>query len=149
MALFMFTRAIFEDQPIQVYNNGKMQRDFTYIDDIVEIGKRVIDHIPSGNGSWSGEQPDPSSSTAPYKIYNIGNNSPVQLMDFISAIEEATGKEAQKEWMPMQPGDVPKTWADVTDLMDDFGYRPDTDIRKGVQKFVQWYREYYIDQKYR
>ena len=148
MALFKFTKAIFENQPIHVYNNGEMQRDFTYIDDITEGVKRVIDRVPAGNDSWSGADPDPSSSPAPYKIYNIGNNSPVQLMDFIGAIEEQTGKEATKEFMPMQPGDVPKTWADVSDLMNDFDYKPATDIREGVAKFVDWYRAYYIENHY-
>jgi UDP-glucuronate 4-epimerase len=148
MALFKFTRSILEERPIQVYNNGQMQRDFTYIDDIAEGVTRVIDHIPAGNPSWSGAEPDPSSSPAPYRIYNIGNNSPVQLMDFIRAIEEETGKEAIKQFMPMQPGDVPQTWADVSDLMSDFGYSPATDIREGVRRFVDWYRAYYLEMKY-
>jgi UDP-glucuronate 4-epimerase len=148
MALFKFTKAIFDDQPIHVYNNGEMQRDFTYIDDIVEGVKRVIDRVPAGNDAWSGAEPDPSSSPAPYKIYNIGNNSPVHLMDFIKAIEEQTGKEATKEFMPMQPGDVPKTWADVSELMNDFDYKPATDIREGVGRFVDWYRDYYIEGRY-
>jgi UDP-glucuronate 4-epimerase len=148
MALFKFTKAIFEDQPIHVYNNGEMQRDFTYIDDIVEGVRRVIDRVPAGNDAWSGADPDPSSSPAPYKIYNIGNNSPVHLMDFIKAIEDQTGKQAAKEFMPMQPGDVPKTWADVSELMNDFDYKPATDIREGVGKFVEWYRAYYIEKRY-
>ena len=148
MALFKFTRAILEDQPIHVYNNGKMQRDFTYIDDIVEGVRRVIDHAPPGNDQWSGEVPDPASSTAPYKIFNIGNNSPVHLMDFIHAIEKEAGKEATKEFMPMQPGDVPQTWADVDDLMKVFDYKPATAIQDGVRRFVQWYREYYLEHKY-
>ena len=148
MALFKFTSAILEDKPIHVYNNGQMQRDFTYIDDIVEGVKRVIDHAPSGNEQWSGDDPDPSSSPAPYKIYNIGNNSPVHLMDFIRAIEQEAGKEAIKEFMPMQPGDVRKTWADVDDLMKTFDYNPATDIQDGVRRFVKWYREYYLEHKY-
>mgnify|MGYP000574251692 CR=1 FL=1 len=148
MALFKFTRAILEDQPIHVYNNGQMQRDFTYIDDIVEGVTRVIDHLPSGNPQWTPRDPDPSSSPAPYKIYNIGNNSPVHLMDFIRAIEEKIGKEAIKEFMPMQPGDVQKTWADVSDLMKDFDYKPATDISTGVGRFVDWYRAYYHELKY-
>ena len=148
MALFKFTKAILQDQPIHVYNNGEMQRDFTYIDDIVEGVTRVIDQAPAPNPDWSGEDPDPSSSTAPYKIYNIGNNSPVHLMDFIRAIEKEAGREAKKEFMPMQPGDVPMTWADVSDLMEDFGYKPATDIQDGVSRFVQWYRDYYLEHKY-
>jgi len=148
MALFKFTKAILENQPIHVYNNGEMQRDFTYVDDIVEGLKRVIDHAPAGNDQWSGSNPDPSSSPAPYRIYNIGNNSPVHLMDFIRAIEKEAGREAIKEFMPMQPGDVPKTWADVDDLMTDFNYMPRTDIQQGVKRFVQWYREYYLEKKY-
>jgi len=143
MALFLFTRAILNDQQIDVYNNGNMQRDFTYIDDIIEGVVRVMDHPPEGNPEWSGKDPDPASSPAPYKIYNIGNNSPVHLMDFIKAIEEETGREAKKNFMPMQPGDVQKTWANVNDLIEDFGYKPQTDIRTGVKNFVEWYRTYY------
>ncbi len=143
MALFLFTRAILNGQQINVYNNGNMQRDFTYIDDIVEGVGRVIDRPPDGNPEWSGKSPDPASSTAPYRIYNIGNNNPVHLMDFIKAIEEETGREASKNFMPMQPGDVHKTWADVNDLIEDFGYKPHTDIRTGVKNFVEWYRGYY------
>jgi UDP-glucuronate 4-epimerase len=143
MALFLFTRAILNDQQIDVYNNGNMQRDFTYIDDIIEGVVRVMDLPPKGNPEWSGKDPDPASSPAPYKIYNIGNNSPVHLMDFIKAIEEETGREAKKNFMPMQPGDVQKTWANVNDLIEDFGYKPQTDIRTGVKNFVEWYRAYY------
>ncbi len=143
MALYIFTKAILEDKPIDVFNQGNMQRDFTYIDDIVEGVVRVIDNSPSGNADWSAKQPDPSSSPAPYKIYNIGNNSPVRLMDFILAIEKATGKKAIKNLMPIQDGDVPATWADVEDLVKNMGYKPGTDINKGVDKFVNWYRGYY------
>ena len=143
MALFKFTKAILEDQPIDVYNNGHMQRDFTYIDDIVEGIYRVMKNIPQPNPEWSGENPDPETSVAPYKVYNIGNNSPVQLMDFIRAIEEVLGKEAEKNFMPIQPGDVPATWADVTPLIDELGYKPDTDVKQGVRNFIEWYREYY------
>lgn len=143
MALFLFTKAILNNQQIDVYNNGNMQRDFTYIDDIIEGVVRVIDHPPSGNPDWRGDSPDPASSPSPYRIYNIGNNNPVHLMDFIGAIEEETGREAKKNFMPMQPGDVYKTWADVNDLIEDFVYRPRTDIREGVKKFVDWYRAYY------
>ena len=143
MALFLFTKAILEDKPIDVYNYGNMKRDFTYIDDIVEGVVRVIDNPPKGNENWSGKNPDPSSSKAPYKIYNIGNNNPVKLMDFIEAIEKAIGKEAKKNLLPIQPGDVPATWADVSDLIEDLGYKPATPIKDGVEKFVKWYREFY------
>ena len=143
MALFLFTKAILEDRAIDVYNYGNMQRDFTYIDDIVEGVVRVIDNPPKGNENWSGKSPDPSSSRAPYKIYNIGNNNPVKLMDFIEAIERAIGREAKKNMLPIQPGDVPATWADVSDLIEDLGYKPATPINEGVEEFVKWYREFY------
>lgn len=143
MALFIFTKAILEGMPIDVFNNGNMQRDFTYVDDIVEGVIRVIDSPPKGNTHWTGSEPDPSSSPAPYKIYNIGNNSPVKLLDFIEAIEKATGKKADKNLMPIQPGDVPATWADVDELVSDMGYKPGTGIQKGVDAFVEWYRKYY------
>ncbi len=143
MALFLFTKAILEDRPIDVYNYGDMRRDFTYIDDIVEGLVRVIDHPPKGNPEWSGKHPDPGSSRAPYKIYNIGNNNPVKLMDFITAIEKAIGKEAKKNLLPIQPGDVPATWADVSELIDDLGYKPSTPVEEGVHRFVEWYREFY------
>ncbi len=143
MALFLFTKAILEDRPIDVYNYGKMQRDFTYIDDIVEGVVRVIDHPPKGNPNWSGKHPDPGSSKAPYKIYTIGNNNPVKLMDFITAIERALGKEAKKNLLPIQPGDVPATYADVSDLIEDLGYKPATPIQEGINRFVEWYREFY------
>jgi len=143
MALFIFTRAILEGKPIDVYNHGNMQRDFTYIDDIVEGLVRVIDKPPAGNQDWSGKNPDPASSRAPYKVYNIGNNSPVKLMDFIEAIEAALGNKAKKNLLPLQPGDVPATWADVSDLIEDMGYRPNTPVREGIKKFVAWYRAFY------
>ncbi|GAB6045594.1 NAD-dependent epimerase [Caminibacter profundus] len=140
MALFKFVKNIIEDKPIDVYNYGQMQRDFTYIDDIVEGIVRVIDNPPKANPNWDGR---PSESIAPYKIYNIGNGSPVNLMDFISAIEEILGKEAKKTLLPMQPGDVPSTYADTTDLEKDLGYKPYTPIKEGVSKFIEWYREFY------
>ncbi len=143
MALFIFTKAILEGKSIDVFNYGNMERDFTYIDDIVKGVVRVIDHPPEGEVDWNGFAPDPASSPAPYKIYNIGNNSPVRLMDFIHAIEKATGKKAIKNLTAIQAGDVPATWADVDDLVNDLGYRPDTDIEKGVEAFVDWYRGYY------
>ena len=143
MALFLFTKAILEDRAIDVFNYGKMKRDFTYVDDIAEGVMRVIDNPPKGNSQWSGESPDPSSSKAPYKIYNIGNSSPVQLMDFIEAIEKKLGKKAKRNMLPLQPGDVPATWADVSDLVRDMDYKPDTSIEDGISKFIDWYREFY------
>ena len=143
MALFLFTRAILEDKPIDVFNHGKMRRDFTYIDDIVEGIIRVIDHPPAGNPNWTGKVPDPSCSKAPYKVYNIGNSSPVELMDFIEAIETALGKKAKKNMLPIQPGDVPATWADVSDLVEDLDYQPNTPIQNGVERFIAWYKEFY------
>jgi len=143
MALFLFTKAILEGKPIDVYNNGNMSRDFTYIDDIVEGVVRVIDSPPAGTPGWSGKQPDPGTSVAPYRVYNIGNSKPVKLLDFIEAIEEALGRKAIKNFLPMQPGDVPATWADVSDLTENFGYRPNTDIRVGVKRFVEWYKKYF------
>ncbi len=143
MALFLFTDAILRNRPIEVYNHGHMERDFTYVDDIVTGIGRMIDLPPDGNSSWNPENPDPSSSFAPYRIYNIGNNSPVKLMDFISAIEDATGKQAEKIMQPMQPGDVIKTWADVQDLRNDFNYHPQTPVKVGIAEFISWFREYY------
>ena len=144
MALFLFTKAILEDQPIDVFNHGKMRRDFTYIDDIVEGVVRVMKKLPAPNPAWSGDAPDPGTSYARYKIYNIGNNNPVELMDFIKAIEEALGKEALKNFMDLQPGDVPATYADVDDLIKDVGFKPDTPIAEGIGRFVEWYRNYYV-----
>lgn len=141
MALFLFTKAIIAGEPIQVFNNGEMKRDFTYIDDIVGGITRVLDHPPLPDVS---NNTDPSvSKTAPYKIYNIGNSSPVRLMDFIDAIETKLGIQAKKELLPMQPGDVPMTWADTSDLQANLDYRPDTPIKEGIGKFVDWYRRYY------
>ncbi|MHC5001059.1 MAG: NAD-dependent epimerase/dehydratase family protein, partial [Planctomycetota bacterium] len=138
-----FTKAILEDKPIDVFNHGKMRRDFTYVDDIVEGVVRVIDHPAKGNSDWSGQSPDPSCSKAPYKIYNIGNSNPVELMDFIEAIEQALGKKAQKNMMPIQPGDVPATWANVDDLVEDLDYQPNTTVQEGVQRFIDWYKDFY------
>jgi UDP-glucuronate 4-epimerase len=143
MALFLFTKAILAGEPIQVFNYGNMVRDFTYVDDIVEGVVRVIDHAPQGNPHWDGKAPGPSSSKAPYKIYNIGNNNPVKLMDFIAALEEKLGRTAQKNMMPLQPGDVPATYADVDDLVRDLAYRPATSIREGIDAFIEWYNAYY------
>jgi len=143
MALFIFTKAILEGKPINIFNNGNMQRDFTYVDDIIEGIIRVIDNPPKKNYSWTAANPDPSSSIAPFKIYNIGNSSPVQLMDFVRAIEESLGKKAMINFMPMQSGDVPATWANVDDLVNDMGFKPRTTIIEGVQKFISWYLSYY------
>jgi UDP-glucuronate 4-epimerase len=143
MALFKFTKNMVENKPIDVYNNGDMMRDFTYVDDIVEGIMRVIDHPAKSNPEWSGNEPDPATSYAPYTVYNIGNNQPVQLMDFIHALEKALDKKAQLNFMPLQPGDVPKTYADTTKLQEELGYKPATAIEVGVQRFVDWYRKYY------
>ena len=143
MALFLFTKAILEGKPIDVFNNGNMQRDFTYVDDIVEGVVRVIDSPPAGNPDWTGQSPDPGTSSAPYRVYNIGNSKPVKLLDFIEAIEDALGKRAVKNFLPMQPGDVPATWADVADLAADFGYQPSTPVEEGIRRFVEWYKKYY------
>lgn len=143
MALFLFTKAILEGREIDVFNNGKMKRDFTYIDDIIEGVVRVMNKIPSGEHAWTGKKPDPASSFAPYRIFNIGNNQPVELMDFIAVLEDKLGKKARMRLLPLQPGDVPETYADVNDLMDEVGFKPGTSIREGIDKFVEWYREYY------
>jgi len=143
MALFVFTKAILENRPIDVYNEGKMTRDFTYIDDIVEGVVRVANTIPEPNPLWQGDRPDPASSFAPYRIYNIGNNNPVGLLDFIDELEKCLGRKADKRLLPLQPGDVPATYADVDDLMADVGFRPQTPIAEGIRKFVAWYRDYY------
>lgn len=143
MALFLFTKAILEDRPIDVFNQGKMRRDFTYVDDVVEGVMRVADRIPQGNPDWSSDRPDPGTSRGPFKIYNIGNHRPVELQHFIATLEQALGKTAQKNYLPMQPGDVPATYADVDDLMRDVGFRPATPIEDGIRKFVDWYRGYY------
>ena len=143
MALFLFTKAILNDQPIQVFNDGNMRRDFTYVDDIIEGVVRVIDNEAKINRYWTGKHPDPATSKAPFKVYNIGNSSPVNLLEFIEAIEESLGKKAKKEFMPIQPGDVPVTWADVSDLETDLGYKPNTPVRVGVKHFVDWYQDFY------
>jgi UDP-glucuronate 4-epimerase len=143
MALFLFTKAILEGKPIEVFNEGKMQRDFTYVDDIVAGISRMVDKPHQGNNEWNSAQPDPSSSSAPYRIYNIGNNNPVKLMDFVNAIESALGIEADKIMKPIQAGDVEKTWADVNALIEDYDYKPNTSIEKGIREFISWYRNYY------
>lgn len=143
MALYLFTKAALEGNTINVFNNGEMLRDFTYIDDIVEGVIRVIDNPAQPNLSWSGKSPAPSSSSAPYKIYNIGNNNPVKLMDFIAAIENAIGKKIDKNMMPLQAGDVPATYANVDDLVQDLDYQPNTPVQEGINNFVEWYRAFF------
>ncbi len=143
MALFLFTKAILEGKPIDVYNHGKMQRDFTYIDDVVEGVVRVLDRNPAPNTAWSGERPDPGTSWAPYRLYNIGNHAPVELLRFIEVLEEALGRKAEKNFLPMQPGDVPATYADVSALVRDVGFQPSTTIEVGIPRFVEWYRRFY------
>jgi UDP-glucuronate 4-epimerase len=143
MALFLFTRKILSGEPIDVFNNGNHARDFTYIDDIVEGVLRSADKVAEPNGSWSGDHPDPATSAAPYRVYNIGNNNPVELMQFIACIEKAVGREAKKNFLPIQPGDVPKTYANVDALVDDVGFKPSTPIEVGIPRFVEWYRSYY------
>jgi UDP-glucuronate 4-epimerase len=143
MALFMFTKAILEGRPINVFNFGKMRRDFTYIDDIVEGIVRVMERPAQPNPNWSGDKPDPGSSRAPYRNYNIGNNHPVELMQFIEVLERELGRKAEKNMLPLQPGDVPETYADIDDLARDAGFRPNTPIEVGIKRFADWYREYY------
>lgn len=143
MALFIFTKSILEGKPIDVYNHGKMKRDFTYVDDIVEAIVRLVPKVPRPNAEWSGMHPDPATSFAPYKIFNIGNNKPVELLHFIECIERKLHKKAIKNFMPIQDGDVPETFADVDNLMREVNFKPDTSIEEGVGKFVEWYLEYY------
>lgn len=143
MSLFLFTRKILAGEPIDVFNYGKHERDFTYIDDIVQGVVRTLDHVAEPDPQWSGDHPDSATSTAPYRLYNIGNNNPVPLMTFIAAIEKATGKEAKKNFLPLQAGDVPKTYADVDALAGAVGFRPAMPIEEGVKRFVAWYRGHY------
>ena len=143
MALFLFTRAILEGRPIDVFNHGHMRRDFTFIDDIVEGVVRTLDHAAAPNPQWHGDYPDPGTSAAPYRLYNIGNNNPVELLYLIEVLENALGRKAEKNYLPMQPGDVPATYADVDDLSRDVGFRPATSIEEGVARFVAWYRDYF------
>jgi len=144
MALFLFTKAIYEGKPINVFNHGKMKRDFTYIDDIVQGVARIIDKQPEPNPSWCGDNPDPGTSYAPYRIYNIGNNSPIELMHFIETLESIIGKTAQKKFMDIQLGDVPATYANIDDLYEAVGFYPKTDIKTGIRRFVGWYQDYYM-----
>jgi UDP-glucuronate 4-epimerase len=143
MALFLFTKAALEGRTIDVFNNGEMLRDFTYIDDIVEGIIRVIDNPPKPNPNWCSKTGETSTSSAPYKVYNIGNNNPVKLMDFITAIENKLGKTIEKNMMPLQAGDVPATYADVSDLVDDLDYKPATPVQDGINNFVDWYLDFF------
>jgi UDP-glucuronate 4-epimerase len=143
MALFLFTKAIKEGEPINVFNYGKMKRDFTYVDDIVKGVVELIGHLPHPNPEWSGDNPDPSSSFAPYRLYNIGNNNPVELETFIAVLEKCLGQSAIKKLLPIQPGDVPATYADIDDLEKAIGFRPSTPIEQGIGRFVEWYNEYF------
>jgi UDP-glucuronate 4-epimerase len=143
MALFKFTKCILDEKPIDVFNNGKHTRDFTYIDDIVDGVINTLDNPASINSDWNSDQPDPSSSKAPWRVYNIGNNKPVQLMDYISSLEKALGKKAKINFLPLQPGDVPDTFANVSNLVKEFNYKPSTTINEGISNFVKWYKDYY------
>ena len=143
MALFLFTRSILEGRPIDVFNEGRMQRDFTYVDDVVEGVLRVMERVPTPDPAWDGAAPDPGSSRAPYRIYNIGNDQPAELSRLIECLESSLGRTAVKRMLPMQPGDVPATWANVEDLVRDTGFRPATALEDGVRNFVDWYRTYY------
>ncbi len=143
MVLFKFTKAILDGRPIDVFNNGQMKRDFTYIDDVVESVVRLMDRIPGPDSEWSSDHPDPSSSMAPFRLHNVGNHDPVPLMEVIGFLEEALGKQAHKTLLPMQPGDVPATYADVGSLHEATGFTPRTPMREGIRKFVEWYRGFY------
>jgi len=143
MALYLFTKAICEGKPINVFNHGRMRRDFTYIDDIVEGVFRIVTHVPQSNPGWDGKHPDPSTSPAPYRLYNIGNNNTVELEQFISVLENALGTKAVRNYMDMQPGDVPATYANIDDLVNDVGFKPSTSIVQGIEKFIAWYKDYY------
>jgi UDP-glucuronate 4-epimerase len=143
MALFLFTRHILAGEPIDVFNYGNHRRDFTYIDDIVEGVVRVIDNVATPNPDWNGDAPDSATSRAPYRLYNIGNNQPVELMHYIEVLENCLGRKAEKNLLPLQPGDVPATYADVSDLVSDVGYKPDMSVEQGIANFVAWYRGYY------
>jgi UDP-glucuronate 4-epimerase len=143
MALFLFTRNILAGRPIDVFNHGHHRRDFTYVADIVQGVVRACDRIPTGNPAWNGDAPDPASSKAPYRLYNIGNNRPVELMHYIRTLEECLGRKAEMNLLPLQPGDVPDTWADIEDLQRDVGYTPATPVEQGIRAFVDWYQDYY------
>ncbi|MBI3703857.1 MAG: NAD-dependent epimerase [Rhizobiales bacterium] len=143
MAMWLFAKAILADEPIKLFNRGNMRRDFTYVDDVVESVVRLIERPPAGNPQWSGNAPDPGSSAAPWRVYNIGNNNPVELLEVVRLLEQALGKKAQRELMPMQPGDVPATYANVDDLMREVDFMPKTPIAEGIKRFIAWYRDYH------
>jgi len=143
MAMWIFAKAILAGEPIKLFNNGNMRRDFTYIDDVVESVVRLVDRAPAGNPKFSGASPDPGSSSAPWRVYNIGNNKPVELLEVVRLLEEAIGKKAKRELLPMQPGDVPATYADIDDLLRDVDFRPTTPIAQGIARFIEWYRAYH------
>jgi UDP-glucuronate 4-epimerase len=143
MAMWLFASAIIEGRPIKLFNHGNMRRDFTYIDDVVETVVRLVERAPSPDPNWSGDAPDPGSSAAPWRVYNIGNNNPVELLEMVRLLEEAIGKKAKRELLPMQPGDVPATYADIDDLMREVGFRPSTPIAEGIGRFIEWYRSYH------
>jgi UDP-glucuronate 4-epimerase len=142
MAMWLFSEAILAGQPIKLFNHGQMRRDFTYVDDIVEAVVRLIDRPPTGDPSWSGDDPNPATSQAPWRVYNIGNNAPVEVTEVVRLLEEALGRKAKRELLPMQPGDVPATYADVADLEAMVGFKPETSIEEGIRRFVAWFREY-------
>jgi UDP-glucuronate 4-epimerase len=143
MAMWIFASAIIAGRPIKLFNHGQMRRDFTYIDDVVEAVVRLVDHVPAANPHWSGAAPDPGSSAAPWRVYNIGNNNPVELLEVVRLLEDAIGMKAKRELAPMQPGDVPATYADVDDLMREVGFKPATPIKDGIERFIKWYRDYH------
>jgi UDP-glucuronate 4-epimerase len=143
MAMWLFAKAILADEPIKLFNHGNMRRDFTYVDDVVESVVRLIERPPAGDPNWSGDAPDPGTSTAPWRVYNIGNNNPVELLEVVRLMEQAISKKAKRELMPMQPGDVPATYANVDDLMREVDFRPKTPIAEGIARFVEWYRAYH------
>jgi UDP-glucuronate 4-epimerase len=143
MAMWLFAKAIIAGEPIKLFNNGNMRRDFTFVDDVVESVVRLVDRAPAPDQNWSGAAPDPGSSNAPWRVYNIGNNSPVELLEVVRLMEEAIGAKAKREFLPMQPGDVPETYADVDDLMREAGFRPATPIAEGIARFIKWYRDYH------
>jgi len=143
MAMWLFAAAMLAGQPIKLFNHGQMRRDFTYIDDVVEAVVRLVDHVPARDPNWSADAPDPGSSTAPWRVYNIGNNNPVELLEVVRLLEQAVGRTAKRELLPMQPGDVPATYADVDDLMREVGFKPKTPIADGIARFVDWYRNYH------
>jgi UDP-glucuronate 4-epimerase len=143
MAMFIFAKAILDGNPIKLFNSGNMRRDFTYVDDVTEAVVRLMDRPPHGNPNWSGDRPDPATSLAPWRIYNIGNNNPEELLHVVSLLEREFGRSAEKQFLPMQPGDVPATYADIEDLARDIGFRPSTKIEDGIAQFAKWYRDYH------